>query len=182
VGVDVRSLASRQAQKSLISGACSVEIALPSPLSTALLLFEDSFVCSLAWATRPNRTADVKARERLVIRFNFHLSAAIGFAAVLMQTSCAHSPVVWNYYDQCAQENPSFVAMAECGRQKRLAECASNNACSPEGTTFMEYVDSLALSVKNKQMTEAEAVRRYAEYKSGGTSTCTPVGNTAKCN
>jgi hypothetical protein len=33
---------------------------------------------------------------------------------------------------------------------------------------FMEYVDSLALSVKTKKMTEAEALRRYTEYKSGG--------------
>ncbi len=44
----------------------------------------------------------------------------------------------------------------------------------------MEYVDSLAQSVKNKQMAEAEAMRRYAEYKSGGASTCTAVGNVMK--
>ncbi len=71
--------------------------------------------------------------------------------------------------------------MAACGRQKRLAECAANNTCSPEGTVFMEYVDSLALAVKNKQMTEAEAMRRYAEYKSGGVTACTTVGNAVKC-
>ena len=71
--------------------------------------------------------------------------------------------------------------MAECGRQKRLAECTSSNSCSPEGTTFMEYVDSLALSVKNKKMTEAEAMRRYAEYKSGGVSPCMRVGDSMKC-
>lgn len=71
--------------------------------------------------------------------------------------------------------------MAECGRQKRLAECTSSNSCSPEGTIFMEYVDTLALSVKNKKMTEAEAMRRYAEYKSGGASPCTRVGDNLKC-
>jgi hypothetical protein len=32
----------------------------------------------------------------------------------------------------------------------------------------MEYVDSLAVSVKTKKLTEAEAMRRYTEYKSGG--------------
>lgn len=119
-----------------------------------------------------------------MVRLNFILSAAIGFLALLaalMQTSCAHSPPVWQYYDQCAQENPSFLAMAECGKQKRLAECTASNACSPEGTTFMEYIDSLALAVKNKQLTEAEARRRYAEYKSGGASTCTQTGNAVKC-
>ena len=109
--------------------------------------------------------------------------AGVGVVTALMQTSCVHSssPPVWGYYDQCAGENPSFPAIAECGRQKRLAECVPNNACSPEGTTFMEYVDSLALAVKTKKMTEAEAMRRYAEYKSGGASTCTSVGTALKC-
>ena len=116
-----------------------------------------------------------------MVRYNFILLAATGFAA-FMQTGCAHSPPpIWTYYDQCAAQNPSFLAMAECGRQKRLAECASNNTCTPEGTAFMEYVDSLALSVKNKKLTEAEAMRRYAEYKSGGASTCTSLGNSANC-
>jgi hypothetical protein len=61
-----------------------------------------------------------------------------------------------------------------------LAECVANNTCSAEGTLFMEYVDSLALSVKNKKMTEAEAMRRYAEY-TGGVSACTQTGGAAKC-
>ena len=100
---------------------------------------------------------------------NFILSAAIAFVAALMLNGCAHSRVAWGYYDQCAQENPSFLAMAECGRQKRLAECVPNNTCSPEGTMFMQYIDSLALSVKKKELTEAEAMLRYKEYKSGGT-------------
>jgi len=130
---------------------------------------------------RLRRTAGAEARESPVVRLNFVLSVAVGLVAASMQTGCAHYPPVWQYYDQCAQENPSFLAMAECGRQKRLAECATNNSCSPEGTTFMEYIDSLAVSVKNKQITEAEAMRRYAEYKSGGVSTCTQAGNAVKC-
>jgi hypothetical protein len=99
---------------------------------------------------------------------DFILSRAIGLMAALVLASCAHSPLVWDYYDQCALQNPSFLAMAECGRQKRLADCLPNNTCSPEGTAFMEYVDSLAVSVKTKKLTEAEAMRRYTEYKSGG--------------
>ena len=118
-----------------------------------------------------------------LIKPSFILLASIGFIAASMLTACVHSstPPVWGYYDQCAAENSSFLAMAECGRQKRLAECVPNNTCSPEGTAFMEYVDSLVLSVKNKKMTEAEAMRHYAEYKSGGASTCTAVGNAMKC-
>jgi hypothetical protein len=118
----------------------------------------------------------------LAARPNFILLASFSFIAASIQAGCVlPAPPVWGYYDQCAAENPSFLAMADCGRQKRLAECVPNNNYSPEGTTFMEYVDSLGLSVKNKKMTEAEAMRRYAEYKSGGASTCTAVGNAVKC-
>jgi len=105
-----------------------------------------------------------------VVRFNFILSVAISIVTALMLTTCASpSRVVWEYYDQCARENPSFLAMAECGRQKRLAECVPNNTCSPEGTMFMQYIDTLVLSVKKKELTDAEAMRRYTEYKAGGT-------------
>jgi hypothetical protein len=105
-----------------------------------------------------------------VVRLNFTLSAAIGLVASSMLSTCASpSRVVWEYYDQCARENPSFLAMAECGRQKRLAECVPNNTCSSEGNMFMQYIDALVLSVKKKEMTEAEAMRRYTEYKAGGT-------------
>ena len=105
----------------------------------------------------------------LVVKRNVILS--IGFVAASMLTGCVHSPAppVWGYYDQCAADNPSFLAMAECGRQKRLAECVPNNTCSPEGTMFMQYIDTLVLSVKKKELTETEAMRRYTEYKAGGT-------------
>jgi len=104
-----------------------------------------------------------------VVRFNFIFSAVIAFVAATMLTKCGNSSVVWEHYDQCALENPSFLAMAECGRRKRLAACEPNNTCSPEGTMFMQHIDSLVLSVKKKELTEAEAMRRYREYKSGGT-------------
>jgi hypothetical protein len=121
--------------------------------------------------------------SREFVGLDFLLLGGAAFVAALLQAGCVHSsaPPVWDYYDQCAAANPSFLAMAECGRQKRLAECVPANSCSPEGTAFMEYVDSLALSVKSKKLTEAEAMRRYAEYKSGGASTCTRVGAEVKC-
>jgi hypothetical protein len=122
-------------------------------------------------------------RSGQFVGLNFWLFAGVASIAALAQAGCVHSsaPPVWGYYDQCAAANPSFLAMAECGRQKRLAECVPTNSCSPEGTVFMDYVDSLALSVKSKKLTEAEAMRRYAEYKSGGASTCARVGAEVKC-
>jgi hypothetical protein len=56
--------------------------------------------------------------------------------------------------------------------------------------------DALAMAVKNKEMTEAEALRRFAEYKTGvlnarnrdaairatgGPHTCQMVGGTLNC-
>jgi hypothetical protein len=76
------------------------------------------------------RAAHAEAVTELVVRFNFILSAAIGFVALMLTTCASPSRLVWEYYDQCARENPSFLAMAECGRQKRLAECVPNNTCS----------------------------------------------------
>jgi hypothetical protein len=93
--------------------------------------------------------------------------------------SRSSTPPVWSYYDNCAAENPSFVEMVKCGREKRLAQCEPKNECSAEGTLFMEFADSLALSVKNKQKSEAEAFRRLAEYKTG--RPCTVTGNTVNC-
>jgi hypothetical protein len=89
------------------------------------------------------------------------------------------TPLVWSYYDDCATQNPSFVAMVKCGREGRLAECESKNQCSPESTLFMEYADSLALSVKNKKQSESEAFRRLAEYKTG--RSCTVTANIVNC-
>ena len=70
----------------------------------------------------------------LAARPGFVLLACLGFVAAAIETGCVHSqaPPVWGYYDQCAAENPSFLAMAECGRQKRMAECVANNTCSAE--------------------------------------------------
>jgi hypothetical protein len=117
------------------------------------------------------------------VRLDLRLFAGAALIAAFAQAGCVHSsaPPVWDYYDKCAAANPAFLAMAECGRQKRLAECVPTNSCSPEGTVFMDYVDSLALSVKSKKLTEAEAMRRYAEYKSCGASTCARVGSELRC-
>jgi hypothetical protein len=76
-----------------------------------------------------------------------------------------------------------------------------HNNCSQLGTAFTQYADALVLSVKNKEMTEAEALRRFAEYKTtalanlrrdaaiaaagaaaSGPTTCTGIGNTVICN
>ena len=79
------------------------------------------------------------------------------------------------------RRKPIIRGYGRVRQKKRLAECGANNSCSPEGNVFVEYIDSLAQSVKDRKMTEAEPMRRYAEYKSGGESRCTQVGNATKC-
>ncbi|WP_156947056.1 hypothetical protein [Bradyrhizobium sp. WSM3983] len=74
-------------------------------------------------------------------------------------------PMVWSYYDKCSAQTSSFLAMAECGKQARNADCIPSNDCSSMGNAYVQFTDSLVLSVKNKEMTEAEAMRRFAEYK-----------------
>jgi hypothetical protein len=134
-------------------------------------------------------------------RFNIVVLLATLFAASLILTNCAaRTTPVWVYYDKCNAQTSSFVVMAECGKEARNAECIANNTCSPEGNAFVQFSDALVLSVRNKEMTEAEAMRRYAEYKTtmlsgirrdqaivaagaaaSGPTTCTRIGNTTNC-
>jgi hypothetical protein len=121
---------------------------------------------------------------------------AAGFAL----SGCLTTQPVWSFYDSCAAQNPGFVAMVECGREKRLAECVPNNNCSANGTAFMQYADGLALAVKNKEMTEAQAMQKFAEFKTqclanihhdqaiaaagmaaSAPKTCTAIGNAVNC-
>jgi hypothetical protein len=120
-------------------------------------------------------------------------------ATALLLNACGAAKSVIEFYDECSISNPTFVAMAECGKKGRLAYCTEHNNCSQSGTAFMQYADALVLSVKNKEMTEAEALRRFAEYKtttldnrrrdaaivaagSSGPTTCTRIGSTVTCN
>jgi hypothetical protein len=97
--------------------------------------------------------------------------------AALGLTNCNTDRQVWNGYDECAAS--SFIAMAECGKQKVLTACTNRTAVTfhgspipvidkgcPAGTlAFVQFTDALALAVKNREMSEAEATRRFAEYK-----------------
>jgi hypothetical protein len=74
-------------------------------------------------------------------------------------------PPAWSYYDTCYATNSSFVSMVECGKANRNASCEAANNCTSTGNAFVQYTDALALSVRNKEISEAEALRRFAEYK-----------------
>jgi hypothetical protein len=87
------------------------------------------------------------------------------------QTGCARSPPpIWTSRSVC------------CGKPIIPGNGGMRETEAPRGVRLQQHMHTgLALSVKDKKLTEAEAMRRYAAYKSGGTSTCTSVGNAANC-
>lgn len=70
----------------------------------------------------------------------------------------------WSHYDECSGSG-SFVAMADCGKKARTVSCAAASNCSAEGDTIVLYVDSLKRSVEKAEMSDAEATRRWLEYR-----------------
>jgi hypothetical protein len=100
--------------------------------------------------------------NRVTSRFVF-LTIALFLAAC--DTSQPQAQQHWNYYDECAQHTSSFLAMAECGKTSRNAVCQALDNCSATGNAFVSYTDSLAASVKNGQMTEAEAQRQWIGFR-----------------
>lgn len=89
----------------------------------------------------------------------------VSFTALL--AGCVANPNIpaWNFYDQCAYKSPSFIEMANCGRKERQAYCTAHKNCMPDGDFFVRYADSLVTSVRNGEITEAEAQRRWIEFR-----------------
>jgi hypothetical protein len=79
-------------------------------------------------------------------------------------SGCA-SPPAWKLYDACAAQTSGFVAMVECGKAKRQAACREHDTCSDLGNAFVQYADGLAAQVRSHEISEADAMTRFAEYK-----------------
>src|SRR5262245_48272933 len=86
--------------------------------------------------------------------------------AVLL-AGCFQTISAIEQYDACAAETSSFTAMAACGKERRTAYCQRSGNCSAQGNQVVQYADALALAVRNREMSEAEAMRRFAEFKMG---------------
>jgi hypothetical protein len=93
-------------------------------------------------------------------------------AAVFALLACTATaaPKSWTFYDQCAQQTSSFIAMAQCGEANRNAFCQPRNSCSAAGNAFVLYTNSLVASVENHEMTEAEAQRKWIEFRMAQTN------------
>jgi hypothetical protein len=87
---------------------------------------------------------------------------------------------------------------------ERSAACEEKHDCSDIGNSFVQYADALVAQVQSHQISEADAMARYAEYKTKVNSdqqrnaaiegagaaaaaaasapkTCTAVGNVVNC-
>lgn len=86
----------------------------------------------------------------------------------ILLTGCMANTYVppWTFYDQCAQQLSSFSAIAGCGEAKRNAWCTEHHNCTSNDNAFVSYTDSLVASVKNGEMTQEEARRKWIEFRS----------------
>jgi uncharacterized protein YecT (DUF1311 family) len=96
---------------------------------------------------------------------------ALAIALPLLMAACAANKTAIQHYDECAVENSSFEAMVACGKQRRTAYCQEHNNCSADGNAFVAYADSLVASVNRHEMTEAEAQRRWIEFRTAQVNT-----------
>lgn len=84
--------------------------------------------------------------------------------ATPLLSGCATKPA-YVHYDECSAETATFRDMVVCGKRKRTAYCQKEGACTDLGNSFVQYADALAQQVAAKEISEGEARRRYAEYK-----------------
>ena len=95
-------------------------------------------------------------------------TTAIAAAMLCLPLGGCASHEVSNFYDAQSCSSQGFVAMVACGKSKREAYCHDVyfNNCTSMGNAFVQYADALAAQVQSHQITEADAMARFAEYKS----------------
>jgi hypothetical protein len=102
--------------------------------------------------------------ERMIMPFVKRFAILALTAGLLAGCSSSEiSPIA--FYDQCTPGAPSFLATIECGTANRNAACQANNNCGPNGNAITAYATSLATSIRNRELTETEAQRRWIEFR-----------------
>jgi hypothetical protein len=90
---------------------------------------------------------------------------AVPIVAVAL-AGCINTKAAHQHYDNCANQYSSFLAMAECGK-RQVAACEKTpwQKCSSEGEMLMLYADALVTSVKNREISEPQAMQRWLEFR-----------------
>ena len=103
------------------------------------------------------------------------ITTAMAAAMLCLSLGGCASHSVWNFYDAQACSSQGFVAMVACGKAKREAYChVYFNTCSSTENAFVQYADALAAQVQNHEITEADAIAKFAEYKTRTTRPAVP--------
>ena len=87
------------------------------------------------------------------------------FFALSLASCGTPGKMAWQHYDECQSTTTSFIAMAECGKQRRLAYCADAPNCGEFGASLTQYADSLAQAVRSGEMSDAQARQRFILFK-----------------
>jgi hypothetical protein len=91
--------------------------------------------------------------------------AAIGFASISLGgclTAASNIPV-WEHFDACPDQS-TFHEWVACAKEKRQAACVAGR-CSSSSSTVVAYVDNLDQAVERRQVTEAEARRKWLQFR-----------------
>jgi hypothetical protein len=108
---------------------------------------------------------DRRASEKIVETINMR-RFGLTIPTMLLLCCCAtQHPSALSFYETCAKQSASFVDTAACGKANRNNYCEANNNCSADGDTFVQYADSLVKSVQNHELSDAEAQRKWIEFK-----------------
>ena len=94
-------------------------------------------------------------------------TTTIAAAMLCLSLGGCASHSAWNFYDAQSCSSQNFVAMVACGKAKREAYCHDVyfSNCPSTGNAFVQYADALAAQVQNHEITEADAMAKFAEYK-----------------
>jgi hypothetical protein len=93
------------------------------------------------------------------------LLALICILASASLSGCAPPKTAWSHYDECATQNLPFADMVACGKAHRTAYCEEHHDCSADGNAVVMYADSLVQSVNRHELSEAEAQRKWIEFR-----------------
>lgn len=121
----------------------------------------------------------IKCQRKLRIKLWYGIIKAIGagdqmralsIICLLFLGNCAAQEaapkLAWQHYDECADTTSSFVAMVDCGKQKRAAYCQTiGDRCGGNGASVVAYADSLATSLMRREILEPEARRKWIEFR-----------------
>ncbi len=90
---------------------------------------------------------------------------ALLITALLMVCGCASQPSAIDWVDICSRQNAKFADIVACAKENRNASCAKDDYCSTDEDAVIAYADSLAASVKKRNMTEEEAKRKWLDFR-----------------